>query len=197
MSRPWSMRMTSSTICPSSASRWLDTSTVRPSSTNMRSRPRNQWTPRGRVRSQVRRESARADRRAARRRVPAVVACPSSTSRRDDAQRMQVHQLEYLVHAAVGDARRAGQYPQCVPPRSSRMEDVRIGERAHGPRRVGQRGVRLPSINAVPEVGRVRPTSIRKVVDLPAPLAPTKPVTVPGSRVKVTSSTAVTRRTAW
>jgi hypothetical protein len=45
---------------------------------------------------------------------------------------------------------------------------------------------------AVPEVGRVSPSSIRMVVDLPAPLAPTKPVIVPGLRLKLRSSTAVT-----
>src|SRR4029450_5579679 len=45
---------------------------------------------------------------------------------------------------------------------------------------------------AVPEVGLVRPSSIRNVVDLPAPLTPTKPVIEPGSRLKLRSSTAVT-----
>src|SRR5512132_2172715 len=45
---------------------------------------------------------------------------------------------------------------------------------------------------AVPEVGRVSPSSIRNVVDLPAPLTPTKPVIEPGSRLKLRSSTAVT-----
>jgi hypothetical protein len=45
---------------------------------------------------------------------------------------------------------------------------------------------------ALPEVGRLSPTSIRNVVDLPAPLAPRKPVMVPGSSVTVKSSTALT-----
>src|SRR4051812_33107679 len=44
---------------------------------------------------------------------------------------------------------------------------------------------------ARPEVGGVRPTAIRKVVDLPAPFGPRKPVTRPGRAVKLTSSTAV------
>src|SRR6478752_6792617 len=45
---------------------------------------------------------------------------------------------------------------------------------------------------AAPEEGWVRPSRMRRAVDLPAPLAPTKPVMEPGSRVKVRSSTAVT-----
>src|SRR4029453_4729414 len=45
---------------------------------------------------------------------------------------------------------------------------------------------------AVPEVGRVSPSSIRNVLDLPAPLTPTKPVIERGSRLKLRTSTAVT-----
>ena len=44
---------------------------------------------------------------------------------------------------------------------------------------------------AVPAVGVVRPTIIRMVVDLPAPLGPRKPVTRPVRAVKETSSTTV------
>src|SRR5690606_13738853 len=44
---------------------------------------------------------------------------------------------------------------------------------------------------ALPACGRVRPHSIRSVVDLPAPLGPRKPVTVPGSHVNETRSTTV------
>jgi hypothetical protein len=42
-----------------------------------------------------------------------------------------------------------------------------------------------------PAVGRSRPRIIRIVVDLPAPLGPRKPVTRPGSTVKLMPSTAV------
>ena len=49
----------------------------------------------------------------------------------------------------------------------------------------------LPSIVADPAVGATRPVIIRIVVVLPAPFGPRKPVTVPGSRVKDTSSTTV------
>src|SRR5262245_3435284 len=45
---------------------------------------------------------------------------------------------------------------------------------------------------AVPLVGAVRPSSIRSVVVLPAPLGPRKPVTRPGPTSKLNPSTAVT-----
>jgi hypothetical protein len=44
---------------------------------------------------------------------------------------------------------------------------------------------------AVPDVGTVRPTMTRIVVDLPAPFGPRKPVTVPGRAEKEMESTAV------
>src|SRR5579875_1510825 len=44
---------------------------------------------------------------------------------------------------------------------------------------------------AVPEVGVARPHTTRSVVDLPAPLGPRNPVTVPGRQTKETSSTPV------
>src|SRR5688572_31776040 len=44
---------------------------------------------------------------------------------------------------------------------------------------------------AEPDVGTVRPTITRIVVDLPAPFGPRKPVTRPGWAVKETLSTAV------
>src|SRR5215472_13717119 len=45
---------------------------------------------------------------------------------------------------------------------------------------------------AVPLVGAARPSSIRSVVVLPAPLGPRKPVTRPGPTSKLKPSTAVT-----
>src|SRR5689334_7776210 len=50
----------------------------------------------------------------------------------------------------------------------------------------------LPPIVAVPPVGRTRPSTIRSVVVLPAPFGPRKPVTEPGSTVKLSRSTART-----
>src|SRR4051812_7470418 len=49
----------------------------------------------------------------------------------------------------------------------------------------------VPSMRAEPADGGTRPVIIRIVVVLPAPFGPRKPVTVPGSRAKDTSSTTV------
>ena len=48
----------------------------------------------------------------------------------------------------------------------------------------------LARSDAVPEVGRIRPQSMRRVVVLPAPLAPRKPKTSPRGTLKLTPSTA-------
>ena len=50
----------------------------------------------------------------------------------------------------------------------------------------------LPSILALPAVGVTSPSSIRRVVVLPAPLGPRNPTTVPWSTSKLRSSTATT-----
>src|SRR3954453_14768142 len=49
----------------------------------------------------------------------------------------------------------------------------------------------VPSTVAVPALAGTRPVITRIVVVLPAPFGPRKPVTVPGSRAKDTSSTTV------
>src|SRR5690348_12241529 len=46
-------------------------------------------------------------------------------------------------------------------------------------------------MSASPLSGLSRASIIRKVVDLPAPLGPTKPVTLPGCTVKLSLSTAI------
>ncbi len=56
---------------------------------------------------------------------------------------------------------------------------------------LGSSAYRRPDTVAEPLSARVRPTMTRMVVDLPAPLGPRKPVTRPGSAVKLTWSTAV------
>ena len=50
---------------------------------------------------------------------------------------------------------------------------------------------RYRSSHDAPAVGGVSPVIIRIVVDLPAPLGPRKPVTVPGAHSNDTSLTAV------
>jgi hypothetical protein len=66
-----------------------------------------------------------------------------------------------------------------------------VQQDAHLEAGVGEVGEPFPLMVAVPDVGAVRPTITRIVVDLPAPFGPRKPVTRPGRAVKETSSTAV------
>src|SRR5713226_8569829 len=49
-----------------------------------------------------------------------------------------------------------------------------------------------PATTAVPEVGLIRPTSMRRVVVFPAPLGPRKPYTSPRRTLMSTESTART-----
>ena len=84
-------------------------------------------------------------------------------------------------------SRPAGGCGRCAPGGSARLE-----HRADRPQRLREVGVRRPPIVAVPRVGVTSPSSIRSVVVLPAPLGPRKPVTEPGSTVKLRSSTART-----
>src|SRR4051812_15227545 len=73
--------------------------------------------------------------------------------------------------------------PACWAEASSRTPTSRPG--------LGRSEKSRPETRAVPDVGGVKPTMTRMVVDLPAPLGPRNPVTRPASAVKVTSSTAV------
>src|SRR3954453_742098 len=73
--------------------------------------------------------------------------------------------------------------PACWAEASRRTPTSRPG--------LGRSANRSPLMVAVPDVGTVRPTMTRIVVDLPAPFGPRKPVTRPGRAVKETLSTAV------
>ncbi len=73
------------------------------------------------------------------------------------------------------------------------VEAGRLEHRADRPARVRQVDVAAPADRArSPAVGRTRPSSIRRVVVLPAPLGPRKPVTSPAATSKLRSRTAVT-----
>jgi len=98
--------------------------------------------------------------------------------------RGQPRLLQDLVDPRRGQPGRGGQDPQVVASRAARMEPALL---QHGPDPPGR-----PSMVAAPEVGATRPSSIRRVVVLPAPLGPRKPVTVPGSTSKSRRSTANT-----
>ena len=103
----------------------------------------------------------------------------------------EVDELQQLVDARVGRP----------PPRAPASAGgcARCGwdaaSRRRGRRRPCARGppgprTGCPSTVAVPSVGRMRPSSARSVVVLPAPLGPRKPTSRPGSTLKLRSSTA-------
>src|SRR4051794_36474614 len=73
--------------------------------------------------------------------------------------------------------------PGCTAEASSRVPTTAPG--------LGRSAYRRPSTLAEPDVAGTRPVIIRIVVVLPVPFGPRKPVTVPGSRAKDTSSTTV------
>ena len=78
-----------------------------------------------------------------------------------------------------GPAARGGSWSPRAPPRRAGTD--------RPARRYG-----MPAMVAVPPVGVTRPSSIRSVVVLPAPLGPRNPVTLPCSTSKLRLSTATT-----
>ena len=106
---------------------------------------------------------------------------PSCRGRRAPAARRRAAPATPMVWAETASASRPRR-PACWADASSRMPT----------RRPGSAGAVAPAEDpAVPLSGSERPTSIRIVVVLPAPLGPRKPVTVPGSQRNVTSETTV------
>ena len=120
-----------------------------------------------------------------------VAACALARRGRD------AHELEHLVHATGRDPRRGGKGQQVVAPGAPRMEVGRLERRPDDGERVGDVVVATPLDGCVPAVGRISPRSIRRVVVLPAPFGPRKPVIRPGTTSRSRWSTAVNRRTAW
>ena len=110
-------------------------------------------------------------------------------SRRGDARSCgEPDQSSTVVHPAVGDAGRRARTRSALRPDAVRggTRRGRPGRRPSGAGRSSS-AYGVPSTVAGPAVGRARPSSMRMVVDLPAPFAPTKPVTRPAASVKVRS----------
>ena len=192
MSRPRPMMTTRSAMSCISLMRWLDTSTVRPSSANPRSSERIHRTPsrsRPLTGSSNSRTPGSPSRAAAiprrwrmpseyvlmrRREAPSRPTCSMTSSTR--ARR----ESRCCERRSAGGRVRCG--PGCMAPASSSAPTSRSGAVSPAYAR--------PSTSAVPDVGRSRPMTTRMVVDFPAPLGPRKPVTVPALASKVRSSTA-------
>ena len=93
---------------------------------------------------------------------------------------VEADQLQHLVDAAAPDAeqrRRTARVSRPVRPACWAEASISTPTRRPGLVRFWNGE---PSTVATPELGGVSPHSIFSVVDLPAPLGPRKPVTVPG-----------------
>ena len=195
---PLAMMTTSSTVCSTSGSRWLETRTVLP------------W-PR-----EVPQEAAQpADAlgvepvgRFVQDQHPRVAeqrggqAEPLPHAEREAAgpaagERGEADEREQLVDAASGDAGGRREHPQVVAPGPPGWKLVASSAAPTARAARAGRGSCARRSWRVPAVGVTSPSSIRRVVVLPAPFGPRKPVIRPGSTAKLRSSTARRRRTAW
>src|ERR1700760_3208989 len=167
-----------SATASTSASRCEESSTVPPRSAKLRSSPRIQRMPSG-SRPLAGSSSIRTS------------GSPSSAWAKPRRWRMPSEYLPTRRRAAVSSR------PTSFSSASTRCAGTPMvwadTESASRARRPGGGGARPPRrrIWAWPLSGSERPTSIRIVVVLPAPLGPRNPVTVPGSQRNVTSETTV------
>jgi hypothetical protein len=170
-----------------SAIRWLDTNTVRPSPARLLQSVRTQRMPSGSrpftgsSKSNIPGSPSRA---AA---IPRRWPIPSELAHSLVGDRAETYDLEYLVDACACNGVTSGQGEQMSTGRATRMDGLRFEEPAHFPQWPGNVVV-APAQDA----GESRPMIIRMVVDLPDPLVPGNPVTVPGRTTKDRSSTATT-----
>src|SRR5512132_2567307 len=189
--RPRAMITTWSTVWATSASTWLETSTVRPWSASCRRKPRSQWTPSGSrplagsSRISTWGSPSRAVARPRRWRMPSE----KPPTRRRAAWVRPTWSRTWSARlrgrpAAVATTRRwlRALRPGWKLDASSTAPTWRMGS---GSSRYGR-----PSILVLPAVGVTSPSRVRRVVVLPAPLGPRKPTTVPWSTSKLRSSTA-------
>ena len=149
--------------------------------------------PPGPGRWRARRGSAPRGRRAARARARAAGACRASTGARACGRRSCRGRRG---RAARPRARRHAHHLRRDGERLAAAAARMLGrgvEQHADPRGPGcrARGSGRSSTAELPASGSERPTSIRIVVVLPAPLGPRNPVTVPGSQRKETSLTTV------
>lgn len=104
----------------------------------------------------------------------------------------QRDEVEHLLHPVETDPAGERERPQLVAAGPAGVEVGRLQQRADAPRRVLQLAVGMAEDKRLTEVGSARPRSIRSVLDLPAPLGPRNPVTVPWVSSNVNPSTATT-----
>ena len=197
--RPRLRMATRSQVCWISESRWLETSTVRPSAANRRRSSRTLRIPAG---SSPFAGSSR------------ISSAGSLSSAAGESEPL-AHAERVLPHRVAGPLGRAR--PPRAPDRPGagrcdRSRRATSGCRARSSwgtspatRRLRRRcgidsarpsGTGRPSSRTAPLVGRTRPRTQRIVVVFPEPLGPRKPNTPPSGTTRSRPSTATTRRRA-
>src|SRR6266545_5277632 len=193
-SRPRPMTTRWSAVSSSSLIRWLETNTARPRAASSLAKPLNQRMPSGSrpltgsSNSSTGGSPSSAAAMPSRCRMPsekppvrrrATVASPTVSS--TSCTRRRGRPPACASHSRWSQARRPG----CSAVASSSAPTSRSGLRSlvYG----------LPPTRALPASAASSPRIRRMVVDLPAPLGPTNPVTRPGGTVNERSSTATVR----
>ena len=191
ISLPCPITMRCCAVCAISDSRWLDTSTVRPSAASrcmnwrIHRMPSGSKPLTGSSNSSTGGSPNSAPARPSRcdmpsendpARLPATAVRPTNSS--TWSTRAREMPLVAAIQRKCARAERFG----CTHLASSKAPTTRSGSSswAYG----------TPLIKARPEVGRSSPRIIRIVVDLPAPFGPRNPVTWPGRTVNVRFCTA-------
>jgi hypothetical protein len=95
-----------------------------------------------------------------------------------------------FIDPAAADAVGVRQPAEVVAGAAPRVDGLGLEEGAHVAEREAEFPVGVAVAVTCPEVGASSPTTIRMVVDFPAPLGPRKPVTSPGRTLNVRWSTA-------
>ena len=192
MTRPRPTTTRWSAVSCSSLIRWLDTSTARPCRGQ---RPQEAAHPDDALGVHaVERLVQHQHRRVAEQRRGDPEPLPHAervAARLAPGRRLQAGLLDHLIDPLGGQALRMGQPQQVVAGAAAGLQRGRVQQRPDLAQRVpqargtaGRRPARCPSSAAS------RPRITRIVVDLPAPLGPTNPVTWPGRTVKDIPSSA-------
>ena len=141
--RPRSRIRTSSTVCATSASTWLDNTIVRPSPARSRKRSRSHRIPAGSrpLAGSSRIEDGRVAEQRGRQREPLAHA-ERERARAAIGCFAQADELEDLADTSLRDARLGGQHPQMVARRAAAVKGTRLEDDPDLVGRIVQRGER-------------------------------------------------------
>ena len=147
-------------------------------------------SPRDPGRSPARRASARRGHRSERRRCRGAGASRRSSRPPASHRRVSGRRSPGLRRRGKPASRWRAAVRRSVSRPVRPLWRARVEHHADGASRVVEAAEVSPPTSARPASARARPVRIRRVVDFPAPLGPRKPVTLPGTQMKLRSSTA-------